>query len=299
MNLTLALRALAAATDHVPEDALVWLRANWEKTSTAALQVIARVTKDPESAPDGDLASAYFLLHLCAEKAETKAFPLLVSLSKDPAGIDDILGDALLIVQAPIMISLFDGNTDALLGILDAPEASVMTKAGTFAALAWLTAAGRTDRAKVDAYLAAFPQKSEGNTLAGWDGWAMAVALLGDEANMVRVREAFRHEDLAELMPDAREVEDVFNIAREESDPLTVFAREGLAPIDDALARLATTEVELQEMFAESEEDEGSGTSFEAQGEPGAPVSNPFRDVGRNDPCPCGSGKKFKKCCGA
>ena len=22
-----------------------------------------------------------------------------------------------------------------------------------------------------------------------------------------------------------------------------------------------------------------------------------FRDVGRNDPCPCASGKKFKKCC--
>jgi uncharacterized protein YecA (UPF0149 family) len=21
--------------------------------------------------------------------------------------------------------------------------------------------------------------------------------------------------------------------------------------------------------------------------------------IGRNDPCPCGSGKKFKKCCGA
>jgi preprotein translocase subunit SecA len=22
-------------------------------------------------------------------------------------------------------------------------------------------------------------------------------------------------------------------------------------------------------------------------------------NVGRNDPCPCGSGKKYKKCCGA
>ncbi|HDK43534.1 MAG TPA: hypothetical protein ENG91_03150 [Desulfobacteraceae bacterium] len=22
-----------------------------------------------------------------------------------------------------------------------------------------------------------------------------------------------------------------------------------------------------------------------------------YTDVGRNDPCPCGSGKKFKKCC--
>jgi uncharacterized protein len=32
-----------------------------------------------------------------------------------------------------------------------------------------------------------------------------------------------------------------------------------------------------------------------------APSSAPFRrtepSVGRNDPCPCGSGKKFKKCC--
>ncbi|HET7412595.1 MAG TPA: SEC-C metal-binding domain-containing protein, partial [Pararhizobium sp.] len=27
------------------------------------------------------------------------------------------------------------------------------------------------------------------------------------------------------------------------------------------------------------------------------PATNPHRDVGRNDPCPCGSGKKYKKCC--
>jgi uncharacterized protein YecA (UPF0149 family) len=27
------------------------------------------------------------------------------------------------------------------------------------------------------------------------------------------------------------------------------------------------------------------------------PVVDPFKGVGRNDPCPCGSGKKFKKCC--
>lgn len=27
------------------------------------------------------------------------------------------------------------------------------------------------------------------------------------------------------------------------------------------------------------------------------PFINPFRGIGRNDPCPCGSGKKFKKCC--
>jgi preprotein translocase subunit SecA len=28
-------------------------------------------------------------------------------------------------------------------------------------------------------------------------------------------------------------------------------------------------------------------------------AANPYAGVGRNDPCPCGSGKKFKKCHGA
>ncbi|HEX6984314.1 MAG TPA: SEC-C metal-binding domain-containing protein, partial [Planctomycetaceae bacterium] len=41
------------------------------------------------------------------------------------------------------------------------------------------------------------------------------------------------------------------------------------------------------------------------QPEPGAPakavdpIKNVVPKVGRNDPCPCGSGKKYKKCCGA
>jgi len=28
------------------------------------------------------------------------------------------------------------------------------------------------------------------------------------------------------------------------------------------------------------------------------PTLNKIQKIGRNDPCPCGSGKKFKKCCG-
>jgi uncharacterized protein len=31
--------------------------------------------------------------------------------------------------------------------------------------------------------------------------------------------------------------------------------------------------------------------------QPGTPTPS-FGKVGRNDPCPCGSGKKYKKCCG-
>jgi len=40
--------------------------------------------------------------------------------------------------------------------------------------------------------------------------------------------------------------------------------------------------------FAEEEED-----AYEVQ----EPARRDENKVGRNDPCPCGSGKKYKKCC--
>jgi preprotein translocase subunit SecA len=38
----------------------------------------------------------------------------------------------------------------------------------------------------------------------------------------------------------------------------------------------------------------------EAQAQPskGKTVKREGKKVGRNEPCPCGSGKKYKKCCG-
>ena len=38
---------------------------------------------------------------------------------------------------------------------------------------------------------------------------------------------------------------------------------------------------------------------YTAQLEAEAHLEQPTLKVGRNDPCPCGSGKKYKKCCGA
>lgn len=54
------------------------------------------------------------------------------------------------------------------------------------------------------------------------------------------------------------------------------------------------------EAYGEEEfEEEGTGQENETNdGEPQTPFIAPPK-VGRNEPCPCGSGKKYKKCCGA
>jgi preprotein translocase subunit SecA len=39
--------------------------------------------------------------------------------------------------------------------------------------------------------------------------------------------------------------------------------------------------------------------TFESHGEEPPQKTVTVNKVGRNDSCPCGSGKKYKKCCGA
>ncbi|MTI15234.1 preprotein translocase subunit SecA [Sansalvadorimonas verongulae] len=52
--------------------------------------------------------------------------------------------------------------------------------------------------------------------------------------------------------------------------------------------------MQFEHQQAQAIGDEGA----QASAEPQAPVVRDGRKVGRNEPCPCGSGKKFKQCCG-
>ena len=42
-----------------------------------------------------------------------------------------------------------------------------------------------------------------------------------------------------------------------------------------------------------------TSTNFDGDGTVGGRTVKKITKIGRNDPCPCGSGKKYKKCCGA
>ncbi|MAA50647.1 MAG: zinc chelation protein SecC [Gammaproteobacteria bacterium] len=44
--------------------------------------------------------------------------------------------------------------------------------------------------------------------------------------------------------------------------------------------------------------EEGTCCQSESCCAPKSPYLRQIPKVGRNDPCPCGNGKKFKKCCG-
>jgi SEC-C motif-containing protein len=85
---------------------------------------------------------------------------------------------------------------------------------------------------------------------------------------------------------------------------LTILQTEKGGEQDDAGAvefaakfRTNGTEQEHHEVALFSRED-GRWVYAGQAGQPGTTVRREAPKVGRNDPCPCGSGKKFKKCCG-
>ncbi|MEJ5359318.1 MAG: preprotein translocase subunit SecA [Desulfobacterales bacterium] len=93
-----------------------------------------------------------------------------------------------------------------------------------------------------------------------------------------------------------------------QQNPLLVYKKEGYELFENLMARIQEEtlrllfrfEVETPEKLERVERPRPARLSFSGGGEaaPRRPVQRSAKKVGRNDPCPCGSGKKFKKCCG-
>lgn len=86
-----------------------------------------------------------------------------------------------------------------------------------------------------------------------------------------------------------------------EKSSISLFFRAELAPPPQ---RPVTPPPDLQTKHQEVGAFGAGGAEPAPDEIPGAARSRPVTtapgsDIGRNDPCPCGSGRKYKKCCGA
>ncbi|MFM8735170.1 MAG: preprotein translocase subunit SecA [Pirellulales bacterium] len=102
-------------------------------------------------------------------------------------------------------------------------------------------------------------------------------------------REGMRTFDLMWKAIDERVVDIVYRIEQVEEDALRSTWRETAAIHAEAMpATLA----------APAAAESGGPPDQRGEASPVEPIRNLGQKVGRNDPCPCGSGKKFKNCCG-
>ncbi len=93
-------------------------------------------------------------------------------------------------------------------------------------------------------------------------------------------------------------------------DPLVEYQKEGHRLFQELLTTIKASFLDIVLRAEAVKQENQSGVAHHDEGGhvhelASGPVlsegtlHNPYKDVGRNDPCPCGSGKKFKKCHGA
>ena len=99
-------------------------------------------------------------------------------------------------------------------------------------------------------------------------------------------------ERLFRVQIEQRDIEEASSEATDEgSDAVPATGESGVKEVSSAAAPFMPKPTE-QKMSLNRGEDAPSGE------EKSKPIVNAAKKVGRNDPCPCGSGKKYKKCCG-
>ncbi|MBW1708624.1 MAG: preprotein translocase subunit SecA [Deltaproteobacteria bacterium] len=89
-------------------------------------------------------------------------------------------------------------------------------------------------------------------------------------------------------------------------DPLREYQKEGYEVFMEMVERIKAESISLlfhirpnrEESLAMLTPQEQEMQMSHGESEKRAPVKREGRKIGRNEPCPCGSGKKYKKCCG-
>ena len=90
-----------------------------------------------------------------------------------------------------------------------------------------------------------------------------------------------------------------------QQNPLRMYREIGFEKFEEMIASIETDTVRLINLSKVQEQVEreevvkitGTSSGSDDQGKKKTPVKKQ-QEVGRNDPCPCGSGKKYKQCCG-
>jgi uncharacterized protein len=281
MDVENAIRSFANAGHDLPRDAMRWTLDNWDDAAPGLLEALERFANGTDRSKKAANA-AFFILHLAGERRETRAFAPLCRLAREAEAAEAVLGDGVTSTLKRILISTYDGNLDALKGVIEAAGTDEFVRIGALEALAYLMATERIAREEAEAYLLRLSM----------------VALLGLEPWSDVVRQAFARGLISPMdMNDDNFREDLRRIL---TDPgrMADFKANNSAPLNDAIGELSGwygfSDPAKRDRERHAVGREGAGRTSAATPQSSA---KSFKGVGRNDPCPCGSGKKFKKCC--
>jgi len=283
-----------------PLDELLRIIEQKDEAIPFLLQILADLKEDYKKVIDRperfDHIYAYYLL---AEFKVKALFPLIIDiLSMPKEAIDTIFGDAITEDIGRIIATVYNGEIDLLMGLIENAESDEYARGQAVVALVVLVFNGQLTREFVLDY---FKQLMNGK-LTGENYYLYAEIVCG--CNELYPEEVY--EDIKRLYDDQVIEEFVIDLSTIEETlkkPKEAVFNRNQKRSNFQLITSTIKELETWQCF-EPEQFKASAVPFlrndrrESNNEPKRNPAVKVENIGRNDPCSCGSGKKYKKCCG-
>ncbi len=295
-----------ANTDYIlPAAALREALDRWDEYSPRFVELLEQCANGADRSKETK-AALFYIIHLFGEKREAGAFPTLCRLLQNGELSDSILRDAITENLRGILIACWNGDLRPLKTLIECATAGEFTRGAALEALAYLSRSGASTDDEMRAYLVHLRRHMlpRGDCFV-WVEWAMVAANLGyadfeSEVKKLLARGWIEFRSIA--------IEDFrgqLGLVLADPSGMAGFKHDRIGPFTDTIGTLShwhcfsdaykreQTRVSAREMHTPEEviAEELSLRTSEWR------APDTFRTPGRNEPCMCGSGKKYKKCC--
>lgn len=298
------LRPLERACHPFPREAVLEAVARKDEAIPHLLAALECAIQDPEEVIGGpeDESPSYILqvyaLFLLAQFRETRALPLIIRLFRLPSH-EFLAWDVVTGALDAVLASVCGGEIAPLQALASDRQVDPHVRSAAVAALGTLVKCGLRTREEVSPWLG---QEMARAATRAESPFLDSLLMVSAELNLREHLPAMRRIEArgwSELGPLVDELEEAMGSPEFEAAE-TPWCSPHL--VEDACGYLEQLDYFLSdEEWArrlDEEEMESGEAADEARPWLGAPVVRDAPKVGRNDPCPCGSGKKFKRCCG-
>ena len=236
---------------------------------------------------EADFRAADWLMMLLAEWRETRAYrPMARLLACNYEFLDALLADGLTEDIHKCMAGVFDGDLEVLFELIRNEKANEYVRGGMLNALIIIGLRNPDHLGIIQGFLKEFAAAhfAEAPDYV-WSVWAECVGFLGFAELKVLVRHMFAAN---KITPEYMNFEHFEADLKKGLDP---DARDSL--IHDYYYSIWDDTLGTIEFWIDREKKKSSAPKSRSHTQPGG---NSIK-IGRNEPCPCGSGLKYKKCC--
>ena len=217
-----------------------------------------------------------YAMYLLAQFKEKHAYRLIIDFFSMPGDMaKDITGDVVTEALGRILASVYDGNISLLKSLIENKELDEYVRSAALECLLVLVAVGTKSREEIiDYFKELFNGKLEGDCSYIWTALVSRSTRLYPEEVYDEIKLAYEEELIECFFVDLQTVEKTIKEGKEKTlRSLRNNSRYKL--IENIIS-----EMQNWACFYKSRNEEKKR-----------------KKIGRNAPCPCGSGKKYKKCC--